>query len=177
MTTRSRPQNPTGPVTFRYEAAPDDRRALQELVESTGFFSPVEADVAVELVDERLARSEASGYHFVFAETGGRMLGYSCYGPIPATTASWDLYWIVVRKTDQRAGLGRTLLAESERLIQAAGGSRVYVDTSSRPQYEPTRSFYERCGYRKAAVLDDFYAPGDGKVIYLKVLGTAIAGD
>jgi hypothetical protein len=47
----------------------------------------------------------------------------------------------------------------------------VYAETSSRPQYEPTRSFYRACGYRLEARLEDFYAPGDGKVIFLKVLG------
>lgn len=176
MTTHSRPQSAPADVAFRYEPTPDDRRAVRELVESTGFFSPAEADVAVELIDERLAKGEASCYHFVFAEAEGQMLAYSCFGPIPATAASWDLYWIVVRKSHQRAGLGRLLLAESERLIQAAGGSRVYVDTSSRPQYEPTRLFYERSGYGKAALLDDFYAPGDGKAVYLKILDAPIAG-
>ena len=59
-------------------------------------------------------------------------------------------------------------LAETE--IVKAGGTRVYVDTSSRKQYAPTRTFYERVGYSKDALLEDFYAPGDGKVIYVKVL-------
>ena len=51
------------------------------------------------------------------------------------------------------------------RRIQA-GGRRVYVETSGRAQYEPTRRFYEACGYAREAVLTDFYAPGDDKVIY-----------
>jgi hypothetical protein len=46
----------------------------------------------------------------------------------------------------------------------------VYVETSSRDQYEPTRRFYLKCGYRVDAVLEDFYAPGDGKVIFVKAL-------
>jgi hypothetical protein len=46
----------------------------------------------------------------------------------------------------------------------------VYIETSNRPQYEPTRGFYLRCGYRIDAVLEDFYAAGDAKVIYVKAL-------
>lgn len=157
-------------MTFRYEVTPADRQTVRAIVESTGFFSAAEIDVAVELVDERLAKGEPSGYHFVLLEAAGQTLGFACYGPIPATAASFDLYWIVTHNARQGAGIGRRLLAESERLIQAAGGRRVYVDTSSRPQYTPTRAFYEHNGYQCAAVLDDFYAPGDGKVIYLKVL-------
>jgi hypothetical protein len=59
---------------------------------------------------------------------------------------------------------------EAERRIRDLGGLRVYVDTSGRAQYAPTRAFYERLGYLPAAVLDDFYAPGDPKVIYCKAL-------
>jgi ribosomal protein S18 acetylase RimI-like enzyme len=158
------------PLALRYEAAPADRDRVQALVQSTGFFSPSEVAVAVELVDERLAKGVGSGYHFVFAEAGEELVGYACFGPIPATAASFDLYWIAVHKDHQRKGLGRLLLDASERRIRAAGGYRIYVDTSNRPQYQPTRAFYESCGYRREAVLQDFYAPGDDKVIYVKVL-------
>ena len=92
------------------------------------------------------------------------------------TQSSWDLYWIAVDAAAQGRGLGRAVLAESERRIAAAGGRRVYVETSSRPQYLPTRSFYERCGYAVGAVLDDFYAPGDGKVVFVKALLDPHAG-
>ena len=50
------------------------------------------------------------------------------------------------------------------------GRFRVYVETSTRPQYAPTRAFYLACGYQLAAELPDFYAPGDGKAIFLKLL-------
>ena len=66
--------------------------------------------------------------------------------------------------------LGSRILARSEEAIKALGGTRVYVETSSRPLYEPTRRFYEKRGYRRETVLDDFYGPGDGKVIYVKVV-------
>jgi hypothetical protein len=46
----------------------------------------------------------------------------------------------------------------------------MYVETSSRPQYGPTRTFYRRLGYRSAAELPDFYGPGDGQVIFAKQL-------
>jgi hypothetical protein len=47
------------------------------------------------------------------------------------------------------------------------------VETSTRAQYEPTRTFYERCGYEIAAELPDFYAPGDGKAIFVRVLASS----
>ena len=157
-------------LQLRYDVTPADRDAVRELCESTGFFYPEETDVAVELVDERLAKGAASGYHFVFAERHGRVVGYTNYGVIACTQSSYDLYWIVVHESCRGQGLGRLLLAETERLIHQAGGTRVYIETSSRPLYQPTRVFYERCGYHEDAVLKDFYAPQDDKVIFVRSL-------
>ena len=105
---------------------------------------------------------------FVFAEQDGRALGYTCYGPIALTAASYDLYWIAVDKNCQGQKIGQLLLAKSEELISSSGGRQIYIETSNRPQYAPTRKFYLRCGYRQEALLKDFYAPGDDKVIYVK---------
>lgn len=157
-------------TTLRCEVLPADRQAVRRIVASTGFFSPAEIDVAVELVDERLARGAASGYHFVFAEQRGHTIGYSCYGPIACTVASYDLYWIAVDKSCQGQGLGRRLLQDAESRICQAGGRRIYLDTSGRAQYTSTRAFYEHFGYQRAATLKDFYDLGDDKVIYAKEL-------
>lgn len=158
-------------LTFRQEVLQSDAQHVRELTTSTGFFMDAEIDVAVELVEERLSKGESSGYYFVFAEQGGRVVGYTCFGPIPCTMASFDLYWIAVHDSCRGQGVGKALMRKSEECIAAMGGTRVYIETSSRAQYVPTRQFYFACGYQEAAVLADFYAPGDGKVIYLKVLG------
>ena len=160
-------------MSWRTDVRSADPVAVAKLVADTGFFSTAEQDVAVELVDAVLARGRASGYHFVFADTPdnqNRLSGYTCFGPIPATESSFDLYWIAVAPAAQRGGLGRELLIESERLAKAMGARQMFVDTSGRQQYAPTRAFYARMGYHAAAVLDDFYAPGDAKIIYAKKL-------
>ncbi len=157
-------------LQFRDTVRPSDARRVREIVASSGNFNRDEIEIAVELVEARLQKGPASGYHFVFAEQQARTVGYACFGPIPATTESFDLYWIAVHQGFRNQGIGRALLQESERAIARLGGRRIYVETSSRPQYHPTRAFYQRCGYRLEAELMDFYAPGDGKCIYLKVL-------
>ena len=155
---------------FREEVRSEDRQAVGRLVRATGFFSEEETDIAVELVEERLAKGDASGYFFLLAEEGDRLLGYACFGPIPGSAHSFDLYWIAVNPGEQGRGVGRTLMAAAECLMAGRGARLIYADTSSRPQYEPTRSFYLACGYREEAFLADFYAPGDGKVIFVKTL-------
>ncbi len=157
-------------ITLRTEVNPGDRQRVREIVESTGFFTPAEIDVAVELVDERLHKGDASGYYFLFAEQEGVTVGYTCYGPIACTIHSFDLYWIAVDQQSQGLGIGRELLTASEKRIHEAGGSRIYVETSSKPEYHSTRTFYEHTGYILDATVIDFYAPKDDKCIYVKVL-------
>jgi ribosomal protein S18 acetylase RimI-like enzyme len=165
---------PSAALSFRETVSADDRQSVRALVESTGFFNPAEVDVAVELVDEHLAKgAQASGYYFIFAHYEGQTIGYACYGPIAGTEVSFDLFWIAVDKHYQGRRIGQALLRESERRIFQAGGRRVYIETSHRGQYESTRAFYLRSGYQQEAVLQDFYAPGDDKVIYVKALAAS----
>lgn len=154
--------------SLRESVVAADRELVRQLVAATGFFRDDELHVAVELVDERMHKGLASGYHFLFADVDGRTAGYACYGPIACTVGSWDLYWIVVDPRWQGRGLGQALVSACEQRIQAAGGRRIYIETSGRPQYAPTRAFYRRCGYELAAELTDFYDRGDDKVVWHK---------
>ena len=157
-------------MELREELTPKDAARIHALAAVTGFFTAEEAAIAQELAEERLTRGAASGYHFLLAEEAGELLGFACFGPIPCTRGAYDLYWIVVRPDRQGGGLGRRLLTAAEARIAAAGGRRVYIDTSSRPQYAPTRAFYRACGFREEALLAGFYDQGDGKTIFCKVL-------
>lgn len=158
-------------IDLRETVLPADAAAVRAMTGATGFFRPDEVEVAVELVEERLGKGEASGYHFVFADADGRAAGYACFGPIACTVSSWDLYWIAVHPDFQGLGVGTLLIRQLERRVAALGGTRLYVETSSKAAYASTRGFYESRGYRTEAVLEEFYAPGDGKVVFVKVLG------
>lgn len=157
-------------IRFREDVRETDPDAVRGIVASAGFFYDHEVKVAVQLVNDRLAEGTASGYHFLFADAEGQAIGYSCYGEIPCTVGSFDLYWIAVLQGRRGKGVGRAILLETERKIASLGGRRVYAETSSRELYQPTRSFYERCGYIAEARLEAFYAPGDDKIVYVKPL-------
>ncbi len=165
---RAEPQAAT--LAWRDAVSPADLAAVRRLVATTEMFTPAEVDIAVELVLERIARGQASGYEFVLAEADGQLAGYACYGATPGTAGTWDLYWIVVGPQGQRRGIGGALLAEVEARIGAAPGRSLVAETSSLDLYRPTRGFYRKHGFEKAAELADFYRPGDGKIIYRKWL-------
>ncbi|RPI24907.1 MAG: GNAT family N-acetyltransferase [Acidobacteria bacterium] len=157
-------------MKIRTQVRPADPDEIRALVTATGFFTEEEVGIAAELIQEAVDRGTDSGYLVLVAEHDGRVLGYTCYGPIPGTDSSYDLYWIAVHPDAQGHGLGKTLIRETEKFIQEAGGQRVYIETSSRDQYAPTRRFYLSCGYAEEARLLDFYRPGDSKVMYSKKL-------
>jgi GNAT superfamily N-acetyltransferase len=155
---------------FRKDPRPSDAELIHRIVSSSGFFSPAEIDIALELLNERITKGESSGYYFLFAEAGDKVIGYACFGPIPCTESSFDLYWIAVQPDLRGSGAGRRILAKAEAEIRRMGGTRIYVETSSRELYRPTRAFYSKCGYAEEAALKDFYAPGDDKIEFLKIL-------
>jgi len=158
---------------FRTQVVPEDCEIVRQIVDATGLFRVGEIDVAAELVQARLERGAASGYEFIFAEQKGDCVGYICFGKNTVTVSSFDVYWIAVEPSKQGQGIGKLLLEEAERQIVAARGTRIYIETSHRSDYQATRGFYERCGYELVSVLDDFYAPGDSKATYLKIVAAA----
>lgn len=162
-------------IVWRETVEPKDVEDVRDLVIRTGVFSDAEVAIAAELVEETLRCGDAAGYAFVFSERGGRLVGYACFGPIPATVGSYDLYWIAVHPDASGCGIGSALLAKSELQIAAEGGKRVWIDTSSRSDYAPAHSLYTASGYREAARLDEFYGPNDSKLIFTKSLGHAAA--
>jgi ribosomal protein S18 acetylase RimI-like enzyme len=156
-------------ISFRTHLIPGDSRRIASLLESTGFFHTYEIEVATELSDLNLEKGAGpSGYYFIVAHESEKMLGYCCYGHNPCTESSYDLYWIAVQKDQMGHGIGRKLMTLAEQSIVNLGGTIVWVETSGRQIYESTRAFYLAIGYEKTAVMPDYYAPGDDKIVFMK---------
>jgi ribosomal protein S18 acetylase RimI-like enzyme len=141
------------------------------MVVSTGNFNEVEVATAMELVDEALAKGDASGYLFLILEDAAAspdVQGYACYGPVPLTEGVYDLYWIVVDRGGQGRGYGRRLLELVEDQVRRRRGRKLLIETSSQESYGATIRFYERSGYELVARIRDFYKAGDDKLVFSK---------
>jgi Acetyltransferases len=161
----------TTPDIFRDEVFPEDVEAIRALVRSTGFFTEAECVMAGDLAAERLEKGlDASGYHFLFLGPAGAFHAYSCFGPVCCAQGSFDFYWLAVQGGLRGKGVGTRMLAATEAAMKALGCRKVWIETSTQPLYTPTRAFYLARGYRLEATLEDFYAPGDGKAVFSKVL-------
>jgi ribosomal protein S18 acetylase RimI-like enzyme len=144
-----------------------DRRRIEEITRAVLVFRDEEVPVALEVFDG--AVSGSPDYIALGATVDDRLVGWICWGPTPCTLGTYDLYWMAVDPAVQGGGIGATLLGEMEGRL--AGSARlIVVETAGRPDYRPTRAFYEARGYRKAAIIPDFYAPGDDQVVYVKTL-------
>ena len=153
-----------------------DSEEIRTLLRRVSVFEPHEIAVAEELVAESLGGNR--DYVINIAKKadddgsadGAGIVGYVCHGHNPVTDAIYDVYWIAVDPAAQGLGVGRALVACAESCVREAGGRGLVIDTSSRDIYQPARRLYERCGYQRVAEIADYYKPGDGLVVYMKLL-------
>ncbi|MBI2836175.1 MAG: GNAT family N-acetyltransferase [Chloroflexi bacterium] len=165
--------NPSTPLRTSPVIRPmvaEDKPAVIRILHNTPEFHPDEVVIAEELIDSYLRDPQSSGYYVLVSETDTAVSGYVCYGPTPLTQDTWDIYWIAVDRRLQRQGIGRALMTAAESEIERGQGRLIIIQTSSTPDYEKTRRFYVSSGYREAARVPDYYAPGDDLVIFVKGL-------
>src|SRR5690349_9870506 len=140
------------------------RNRIREILDATSVFRDDEVAVALELFDETFAAGPArapydpgdgvANYEFVGSfSRDGELVGYVCYGATPGTDRVYDLYWIAMHPAFQGTGGGTQLLTEVERRLRQREARLLVVETSSRTDYSPTRTFYESHGYETAARL------------------------
>ena len=162
---------PAGPGRARIVPASEaDRPAIRRILRRTGLFREEEVAVALEVLDVYLYQEGQRDYQVYVAAVEGRTCGYVCFGLNALTAGTFELYWIAVEPGRQGGGIGTALMDAAEETASLQGGRLIAVETSSRPDYAPTRAFYGRRGYREEARVPDYYAPGDDKVILTRKL-------
>jgi D-alanine-D-alanine ligase len=93
-------------ISLRTVPKQSDVAAVRSITAATGYFSADEVEVAVELIEDRIAKGDASEYEFIFADLDGSTVGYASFGEIACTVGSYDLYWIAVHPDQQSLGIG-----------------------------------------------------------------------
>jgi ribosomal protein S18 acetylase RimI-like enzyme len=159
-------------ILFRRIIREEDLEHIREITFSSGYFSEEEIAVAEEVALAGLKDGSSSGYEFIFADCckqcEPKTAGYACFGKIPGTADSFDLYWLAVHQKYRAQGIGRKLIAQVEKCVTSYKGRKLFVETSSRAQYSSTRGFYRACGYEEEARLQDYYQQGEDQVVFSK---------
>jgi ribosomal protein S18 acetylase RimI-like enzyme len=150
---------------------PKDVETITQIAHGTGVFNDEELRVVREMLAAYFNPSPQDDYEFIIYRNGNpnSVAGFACFGPTPLADRIWDLYWICVDRHQQCGGIGNKLLKTIEDDLHQRGARAIYLETSDSDDYRPARDFYEHHGYERVAHLDDFYAPGEGKVMYRKI--------
>lgn len=146
-----------------------DRGYLQSILLRAKVFTPEEIDVAMELIDLVLKDSNQKDYLIhCFVNAQDQPLGYICYGPIPMTQGTFDLYWIVVDSDFKGQGIGSRLINFLEEEMRRLKGRMILADTSSVSFYEEAHRFYLKKGFQEVARVPDFYWEGNDRITFCK---------
>ncbi|MEM7280233.1 MAG: GNAT family N-acetyltransferase [Pseudomonadota bacterium] len=145
-----------------------DLSDIKLILKDTELFPP---EMLQELIEPFLSGSDDQALWLVCEGEGTRVVGF-CFARLEALTEGvWNLLAIGVRKKHQSKGYGSALISAVE---ESLGNERILiVETSGQGSFEATRRFYELRGYTKEAVIRDYWAEGDDKVIFVKTLGVS----
>jgi ribosomal protein S18 acetylase RimI-like enzyme len=149
-------------------AAEQDRSEVTTIVQATGNFSAEEIAIADELIDIYLHQADQRDYFAYVFDDNGRVAGFLIVGPTPATTGTYDMYWIAAHPDYYGKGVSQALDRFAEDFVREHDGYLLIAETSSQQSYERTRAFYSKQGYEIVSQIKDYYKIGDDLVVFGK---------
>lgn len=148
---------------------PDDTTALIALAEATGLFPPSALELLRQMLTDSLEANSNTEAFWITDDDNGPV-GVAYCEPERMTDRTWNLQLIAIHPDRQRQGRGTKLLRYVEQALRTRRGRVLLVETSGMPEFDRTRAFYRKCGFEEEARIRDFYAAGDDKVVFRKVL-------
>ncbi len=139
---------------------------LKVILDQTELFP---SDMLDEMVDPFFNDPVCSDLWQVY-EHEGRPVAFLYCVHEKLTEGTWNVLAIAVFPDFQNQGIGKLLMSNLEEILKGDNHTTLLVETSSLPEYENTRRFYDSIGYNKEAVIRDFYAKGDHKIVFWKSL-------
>jgi ribosomal protein S18 acetylase RimI-like enzyme len=104
----------------------------------------------------------------VLETTEAGVVGFSYTRPEALAEGVWNLLAIGFRNEFQAKGLGTSLIEEVERSLSQQ--RILLVETSGLDDFKATRTFYENREYTREAVIRDYWAEGDDKIVFWRSL-------
>lgn len=114
--------------------------------------------------------SAAADHLWLVICEGDRVVGFAYCEPERLTDGTHNLLAIAVSPDRQRCGVGKSLVGAVEQHLSLSAGRILLVETSSLDDYAGTRAFYDGLGFSREAVIRDYYADGEHKVVFWKKL-------
>lgn len=143
----------------------EDIPALAAIIRGVGLFTAEEADGFVASLPAALAESQ-DGQQWLITSDGS---GAALFQPEPAPGV-WNMLFLGVLPESRRCGVGRDLVTAVEHRAIELGARMLLIDTSSLPAMAPARALYASLGYEQVAEIPDYWAVGDSKLTFRRVL-------
>ena len=135
-------------LCFRNTLRENDPEIIAHIASSTGFFDDRDVQHNADIARHLLLQKDCE-HRFLFAEYNGKTVAYACFEELPdAKAGTYELYWLSTLNEYRGLGIGRKLVDYLIATLKNYDAERLYVKTDSTPQYEPTRRFYEKCGFK-----------------------------
>jgi ribosomal protein S18 acetylase RimI-like enzyme len=143
-----------------------DIASLMLVLDQTGLFP---SEMLPEMIGNSLdSRSDAEIW--LTCEQNGTAVGF-CYAvPEKLTEGTWNMLALAVLPSLQGTGVGQAIVLALEDVLRRAGHRLLIADTSGDSAFNGTRAFYRKIGYAEAARIRDFWAAGNDKVVFWKLL-------
>ncbi|MEM8720012.1 MAG: GNAT family N-acetyltransferase [Cyanobacteria bacterium P01_G01_bin.39] len=143
----------------------NDLPALKAVIDANQLFP---SDMLEEMISDYFHNQDSNDYWFTYDDHKPVAIGYCA--PEKMTEGTWNLYVIAVHPDLQGLGYGTSMMHHIEQKLAKNGARILLVETSGLESFEPTRQFYQKCGYEKEAQIREFYQAGEDKIIFRKSL-------
>jgi ribosomal protein S18 acetylase RimI-like enzyme len=148
------------------EIEPKDLKRLKEVIDSTGLFPSALLD---DMTNDFFTNQDTSEI-WLTKEVDNIPVAVVYCAPERMTEGTFNLYLIAIDQKFQGKGIGSEMMTYIENLLREKGIRILIVETSSLPEFELTRQFYDNLGYTREAVIREFYQEGEDKVVFWKKL-------
>lgn len=143
----------------------EDLADVRLVLDSTGLFP---ASMLDEMVEPFLSGDAPHVWLVAIGE--GQAHGFAYCEPERMTEGTYNLLAIAVSADRQRSGIGAELVRQVAKEVRKSDGRLLLVETSTDPDQDGARAFYLREGFDEEARIRDFYAPGQNKVVFWKMV-------
>jgi GNAT superfamily N-acetyltransferase len=149
-------------------ARPEDQSATLRLIAR---HRTADAKQARKTYREQLQTGKRLRDRVFAAEQDGRIVGVSGFWyDDDSGYGVYSLNWTYVDQRLQRQGIGSKLMAKVDNELRKRHARKLYVQTSNRKLYQDALQFYLRNGFKREAVLRDYYDRGEDQIILGKEL-------
>ncbi|MEM8834780.1 MAG: GNAT family N-acetyltransferase [Planctomycetota bacterium] len=141
-----------------------------ELGRSSGLFEDEQVQALADIIRRHFAGQSERQEIWVGAFDGREAHGLAYGASEMMTDRVWNLLFVAVRPDQRGSGIGNTLIEAVEERLRRLDTRMVIVETTNGADFVAARGLYTKHGYEQEGTVRDFYAQGQDKITFRKLL-------